>query len=160
MGVIVLHTAIRAPIERCFDLSLSIDAHVASTRRSAERAVAGVTRGLIGLGEEVTWRATHFMIEQELTTRITALDRPRHFRDSMVRGAFARFDHDHHFEAVGEETRMTDRFDFDAPLGPLGDLVEWLLLDRYMRRFLQERNELLRVTAESDDWRRYLPEPV
>ena len=53
---------------------------------------------------------------------------------------------------------MTDRFDFDAPLGKLGDLVEWLLLDRYMRRFLKERNELLRATAESDDWRRFLPE--
>ena len=158
MGVIVLHTLIRAPIERCFDLSLSIDAHVASTARTGERAVAGVTRGLIGLGQEVTWRARHFFVEQELTTRITALDRPRHFRDSMVRGAFARFDHDHDFEAEGECTRMTDRFDFDAPLGPIGRFADWLFLDRYMERFLQERNELLRITAESDGWRRFLPE--
>jgi hypothetical protein len=49
---------------------------------------------LIGLDEELTWEATHFGIRLRLTSRITAYRRPFHFRDSQVRGAFRRFDHD------------------------------------------------------------------
>ena len=60
MPIVKLVTDIRAPIERVFDLSLSIDMHKASMAGSGETAVAGVTSGLIGLGESVTWRARHF----------------------------------------------------------------------------------------------------
>lgn len=42
------------------DLQVSIDAHKDSMARSREQAIAGVTSGLISLGEEVTWRAWHF----------------------------------------------------------------------------------------------------
>ena len=97
MPLIRLETLIHAPIERCFDLSRDIDLHMRSTEETQEIAVAGVTTGLIGLGEEVTWEATRFGVRQKLTTRITAFSRPGHFRDSQVRGAFRRFDHDHYF---------------------------------------------------------------
>jgi hypothetical protein len=72
MPVIIVETHIRAPIERCFDLSRDVDLHVKSTAHTREVAVAGVTTGLIGPGEEVTWQATHFRIRQKLTVRITA----------------------------------------------------------------------------------------
>ncbi len=156
MPVIELRTEITAPIERVFDLSRSIDLHVASTAHTGERAIAGVTSGLIGLGEEVTWRAKHFGLWQELSSRIVAFDRPRHFRDSMIRGAFARFDHDHLFEERGVMTLMIDRFDFDAPLSFLGRIASHLVLTRYMRALLVERNRVIRVTAESEDWKRFL----
>ena len=152
---------VRAPIERCFDLARSVEAHVASTGPTGERAVAGVTTGLLELDDEVTWHARHLGVWQRLTSRITAFDRPRHFRDSMVAGAFARFDHDHFFEPDPETDGvcvMTDVFDYDAPLGPLGRLVERVFLDGYMERFLHKRNELLRLLAESEDWRRFLPQ--
>src|ERR1700730_8096635 len=55
MPKIVLMTLIHAPPERCFDLSRSVELHVASTRQTGERAVGAVTSGLLGLGEEVTW---------------------------------------------------------------------------------------------------------
>jgi hypothetical protein len=51
MTRIVLLTSIAAPIERCFDLARSIDLHMASTNWSGERAIAGVTSGLIGAGQ-------------------------------------------------------------------------------------------------------------
>ena len=161
MPVIELSTRIRAPIQRCFDLARSIDLHVESMASAGERAVAGVTRGLIGPDEQVTWRARHFGVWQHLTSRITAFDPPRHFRDSMVRGAFARFDHDHFFVALDEHTEMRDVFDFTSPLGPLGRVADILVLTRYMRRFLVERNRVLQRIAESDAWRALLgPEAV
>lgn len=154
MPVIQLHTRIRAPLQRCFDLARSVDLHLQSTRGTGEQAVAGVTHGLLGPGDQVTWRARHFGVWQELTSCITAFDPPRHFRDSMVRGAFARFDHDHYFVADvadgtgGEYTDMRDVFDFTSPLGPLGRIADALVLTRYMRRFLAERNRILKQVAE------------
>ena len=160
MPVIELTTLISAPIERVFDLARSLDLHMASTARTGERAVGGVTSGLLGADQEVTWRAKHFGVWQHLTSRMTAFEPPRHFRDSMVRGAFARFDHDHYFERTGPDgahTLMRDFFDFTSPLGPLGWIADRLFLTRYMRGFLEERNRLLRETVEGPHWKDYLP---
>ena len=158
MPVLRIVTHIAAPVERCFDLARSIDLHSRSTQQTAERAVAGVTTGLIGAGEEVTWRARHFGVWQTLTSRITVCDRPRHFRDVQVRGIFARLEHDHYFQPAGlDGTRMTDVFDYSAPLGPLGRLAERAFLSAYLRRFLEERNAVVAsVAASTDEWRRYL----
>ncbi len=156
MSIIELKTVIRAPIERCFDLSRSVDLHIQSTSSTGERAIAGVTHGLLGLGDEVTWRARHFGVWQNLTSRMTVFDRPRHFRDSMVRGAFSRFDHDHFFSSIGEYTELRDIFDFTSPLGPLGRIADTLVLNQYMKRFLVERNGVIKRIAESDEWRVYL----
>jgi ligand-binding SRPBCC domain-containing protein len=148
VSCIELELFVEAPIERVFDLARDVDAHMASTPGTEERAVSGKTRGLLALGDEVTWEARHFGVLQRLTSRITAFDRPLHFRDSMVKGAFRRFDHDHFFEAEGSGTRCRDLFDFDAPLGPLGWLAERLVLERYMRRFLATRMRVLKDMAE------------
>ena len=160
MPTIEILTRIAAPPERCFDLSRSIDLHQHSLAASGERAVGGVTTGLIGLGEQVTWEARHFGVRQRLTSRITAFDRPRHFRDAMVAGAFARFDHDHWFTPDGGGTLVRDVFDYTAPLGLLGRVADALFLTRYMRALLAERNAVIKRVAESEDWRRYLREPV
>ena len=156
MPIIALSTVIRAPRERVFDLARSIDAHQDSTCGTAERAVAGVTSGLIGMGEEVTWEARHFGIRQRLTVRVTAFDRPKHFQAIMISGAFKRMVHDHEFPEHPMGTLMRDHFEFASTLGFLGRVVDWLLLTSHMRRFLVRRNEVLRRLAESTDGNRYL----
>ena len=157
MPVIELSTQIAAPVDRVFDLARCIDLHIDSTGKSGERAVAGVTSGLIGLGQEVTWSARHLGVRQHLTVRITAFDRPTYFADTMLRGAFRRMDHQHHFEPTVDGTLMRDVFAFESPLGPLGQMADWLFLKRYMRSFLGDRNLVLKATAESTVWQRYLP---
>jgi ligand-binding SRPBCC domain-containing protein len=149
MPRVELTTVIAAPIETVFDLARSIDAHAASQSSHDEKAVAGRTSGLIEEGEEVTWEAVHFGIRQRLTSRIVAMRRPTYFRDSMLRGAFQRLDHDHYFESTPTGTVMKDVFDFASPLGPLGKLVDWLLLARYLRGLLEERNQVLKQLAEA-----------
>jgi ligand-binding SRPBCC domain-containing protein len=141
---------IAAPIERCFDLARSVEAHLVSAASTGERAVAGVTSGLMQLGDEVTWEARHLGVRQRLTSRITAYERPLHFRDSQVRGAFARFDHDHYFESLPDGgTRMRDVFDYTAPLGVLGVVADRLFLIAYMHRFLSNRNRTIVNLAEA-----------
>jgi ligand-binding SRPBCC domain-containing protein len=156
MPVIALSTFINAPRERCFDLSRSIDLHMDSTGRTHEEAIAGVTRGLIGMGEEVTWRAKHFGIHQKLCSRITGFHYPEFFSDSMVKGAFKRFDHQHIFEEQEGGTLMRDIFDYNAPLGILGKIAERLFLTAYLTKFLSARNAMIKSKAEGKDWKRYL----
>src|SRR2546423_15228253 len=86
MQTIRIETWIAAPPERCFDAARDLDLHLKSMARTGERAVAGRTSGLIGMGEEVTWRARHLPVTQHFTPRVTAFDPPRHFPDSLPRG--------------------------------------------------------------------------
>ena len=156
MPVIELATSISAPIDRVFDLARSIDLHTNSTSRTGERAVAGVTSGLIGPEQEVTWRARHFGVWQSLTVRVTVFERPTHLADAMLRGAFSRMEHHHYFEQAGGGTTMRDVFSFQSPLGILGRIADSLFLTRYMKSFLIERNRVIKATAESDDWNQYI----
>ena len=156
MPVIELSTVIRAPVELVFDLARSIDAHQDSTGGTEERAVAGVTKGLIGMDGEVTWEARHFGVKQRLSVRVTAFDRPNHFRDVMISGAFASMVHDHLFNEHPDGTLMKDRFEFISPFGYVGRIVDWLFLTSYMRRFLIRRNVVLKQFAESGAAIRYV----
>jgi ligand-binding SRPBCC domain-containing protein len=141
-------TLIDAPGELVFDLSLDVDAHRASMTASNERAIAGVTAGRIGLNETVTWRATHFRIPFTMTSKVTALERPYRFVDEQVRGPFRSFHHEHVFEPADGGTRMIDCVRFDAPLGPIGRLVERAVLAGHLQRLIAIRGEYLKAEAK------------
>lgn len=131
------------PREQLFDLARSIDAHVASQKNARERAVGGVTSGLIDVGQEVTWRARHFGLPITMTSRITALEFPVRFVDEQVKGPFKSFRHVHEFDATPGGTVMTDRVKFTAPFGLLGRLVERLVLGRYLKQLIVDRGHFL-----------------
>jgi hypothetical protein len=153
-------TIIEAPIERCFDLSRSVEVHLLSNVHSGEQAVAvgGVASGLVGLSEEITWRAKHFGIWQNLTSKITAMESPCYFQVTMVRGIFRFMQADHLFERLESgRTEMKDVFSIAAPLLLLGPLAEALFLRRYMLALLRERNAVIKRVAESSEWEQYLP---
>jgi ligand-binding SRPBCC domain-containing protein len=133
-------TDLPVPPERAFALALDIGAHLRSMAASGEQAVAGRTSGLIGLGESVTWRARHLGVVWRMTSEVTVLEAPHRFVDEQVRGPFARFRHEHRFERTADGTRMVDEIAFRAPFGPLGTIAEGLVLRRYLRALIIERN--------------------
>ena len=153
---IYLETIIHAPVERCFDLSRSIDLHLASTNGSNERAVAGRLKGLILEGETVTWEATHFFVRQLLTTKITSMQRPFRFYDVMQQGAFKSMEHEHLFHFHNGSTTMNDVFIYETPFGVLGQLFDKLVLRRYMTALLTQRNQAIKRAAESDRWKEFI----
>ena len=108
----------------------------------------GITKGLIGPDESVTFEARHFGIKQRLTSKIVGFDRPNSFTDEMQRGAFKRLRHVHEFRPVPGGTLMVDTLDFASPLGPLGWLAD-LFLRGYMARFVRRRNQALKAIIES-----------
>src|SRR5262245_37371312 len=151
-----LLTTIAAPIERVFDLARSIDLHMASTNWTGERAISGVTSGLIGPGQDVTWKGRHFGVAITHTSRITEYEFPNHFRDCMVQGWFRRFCHDHYFQRNCDTTAMKDVMAFEGPWGHVGVVVERLVLKRHMEDLLIRRNQCIQRVAESEGWRRFL----
>jgi ligand-binding SRPBCC domain-containing protein len=152
MEMIRFETWINSPVERCFLLSLNIDLHVASIRSTGEQAVEGVTAGLIGEGQTVTFRGRHFGLWRRHTSRIEAVRPYSYFRDVMVSGFFRRFEHEHHFAAMDDGTRMRDEIVFSAPWGTPGRI----LARRRLTELLLERNAVIKRVAESEEWRKYL----
>ncbi len=153
-------TIIEAPIERCFDLSRSVEVHLLANVHCGEQALAvrGVTSGLVGPSEEVTWRAKHFGIWQNLTSKITAMESPCYFQVTMIRGIFRFMQADHLFQSLESGgTEMKDVFSIAAPLPLLGPLAESIFLRRYMLALLRERNAVIKRVAESSEWKQYLP---
>ena len=153
---VYLETIIHAPVERCFDLSRSIDFHQVSTNSSKEKVVAGRMKGLILQGEKVTWKATHFFVRQMLTTKIISMQRPFRFYDEMQKGAFKRMGHTHLFQDNNGTTKMIDEFFYETPYGVLGRLFDKLVLRRYMTHLLTVRNLAIKNALESDAWKKFL----
>lgn len=148
MSIIHLHTVIKADIQTVFDLARDIDLHQKSTFKTGEKAIAGRTSGLIEQGETVTWRAKHLGFYQTHTSEIINMEKPDQFTDIMLKGTFKSLRHQHIFRQEGENTVMTDIFEFESPLGIIGKLFNRFFLKNYMTGFLLERNKLIKATAE------------
>lgn len=149
-------TWINAPVERCFLLSLSIDLQVDSARSAQEKAIGGTTTGLIAEGESVTFQGRRFGVRLRHTSRVVELRPYSYFREVMIAGAFLRFEHEHYFTLMDDGTRLKEEIRFSLPWGPLGQLATKLFVRRRLRRFLADRNALVKRVAESDEWRKYL----
>jgi hypothetical protein len=94
-----------------------------SATRAARASAAGIRaiNGVVGLGEEVTWEATHLGVRQRLTCRMTAFNRPR----------------------------MQDVFSYEPPVAWLGRCADVLFLRRYMERLLGNRAAVMMRVAET-----------
>ena len=110
------------------------------------------------LNDVVTWRAKHFGIYQNLTSKIVAYESPNYFVSEMVDGAFKKLHHQHLFEWKDNTTVMTDIFAFEAPLGILGKFFSKLFLKEYMKGFLVIRNNTIKEIAEGNGWKKLLNE--
>lgn len=149
MPIVIVQTWVQAPLSRCFDLARDVRLHTQSTTQTRERIVDGVSSGLIGFGETVTFEARHLGVRQRLTSKVVAFAPPHLFVDEMVKGPFQRFRHTHRFTESEGGTLMEDLFDYTSPLGLLGRIADLLFLERYLCRFLKRRSLYLKQIAEA-----------
>ncbi len=149
MPTLYLETQIHATAEVCFDLMRDIRIHTETTAQTHEKAVAGVTDGMIGLGQTVTFEGRHFGMRQRLTVEVTEFERPHLFVDEMTDGAFRSFKHVHEFVRVRSGTLMRDTIIWKSPFGILGRIVDKFVLEKYLRNLVTTRNKKLKEIAES-----------
>jgi len=152
MLVLTATIEINAPAERCFDLTRSVDVHVASSGLIDGQAIAGRMSGLSELGDETTWSARFFGIRFHLVCEITELIRPESFADVMKKGLFHRFAHRYTFLAeTPGRTRLTDELTFESPCGVAGRWFDQWVIGPRFQKLLHHRLEYLKRVAEQDN---------
>jgi ligand-binding SRPBCC domain-containing protein len=146
--------AIQAPIERCFALST----HLAVVEMTlAMRPVGGRLEGVVVSGDTVRWRGWKWGLRHEHESLIEAFDPPRFFRDRMIAGRFAAFEHDHKFtNQEGGKVLLQDEVRFTMRWGAAGLMIGRAAVVPHVRKLMQERFALIRRLAEGEEWRRYV----
>jgi len=148
MTSIRVETQIKAPMDRCFDLARSVEAHLASTAKTAERVVGGRKEGLFELGDSVTWEARHFGLRLRQGSTITRSEPPHAFVDEGTTGPLGHFRHLHQFVPEHGATLMVDTFEYELSVRFGGRLADRLVVERHMRRLLTDRAAYLKAEAE------------
>lgn len=90
--------AMRAPIQRCFQLSTNLRIVQEVLKM---RPVRGRTSGQVVAGDTVRWEGWQLGLPQEHESVIESDVAPLFFRDRMIAGRFAWFEHDHRF--IGQQ---------------------------------------------------------
>ena len=148
---------IHAPIDRCFLLSTNVDLVALILGLKARN---GRTTGLVVGDDHVVWRGWKFGMPVLHESVISAYDRPVFFQDSMVRGRFASFTHDHQFHEVDGQTLMIDIVRFSLPFGFIGKAVAKAIVIPHVLKLMRNRFDLLKRVAESDDWQQFTGETI
>jgi ligand-binding SRPBCC domain-containing protein len=147
---------INAPIERCFLLSTNIEL-VGQTY--GMKPIEGKRNGLFGAEDRLVWAGWKFGFPQMHESYVTQYNPPAFFQDTMGRGRFKRYQHDHHFYEMNERTVLNDKIRFTMPLGFAGHLVGKFVLVPYLSKRLRRRLAILKRVAENrKEWQKYLPE--
>ncbi len=144
-------TQLDASAEEAFSLSLSVNFHLQSFAASGERLVGELPSDELGLNDTVTWKARHFGIWWTMSSVIAEYDRPRFFVDEQTRGPFKRFRHENHFEATETGCVLHDVVEMEAPLSPIGSLVQRAILNRYVEGLIDLRNTELAKRLSSQE---------
>ena len=148
MTTIHLITKIKAPIETVFNNSRNITIHIETASKTNEKAIAGITSGLININETVTWRGKHFGIFLQHQSKITQMQFPNHFTDEMLKGSFKTFKHEHTFTHKNGTTTMKDKLMYETPFGIFGKLFDKIVLEKYLTNFFLVRNQSLKTLSE------------
>lgn len=151
----MVERVILAAPENVFAVALDPGLHLRSMAQYGETMVEAPAGGTFTEGTTVTWRARHFGIPFRLRSVVYDIDPPHGFRDRQISGPFGSFWHEHVFEKHPRGTLMRDTIRFRSPFGPIGRLVDRLVLGEYMRRLIEERND--HVQSEAEERGRTLP---
>ncbi len=145
---------VHAPLERCFLLSTSL---AIVEQELKMKPVEGRTAGLVVEGDTILWRGWQLGLPQFHQSVIEGYQPFTFFRDRMLAGRFARFEHDHNFAAQSDgSVLLWDEVRFALPLGWLGEIVGRWVMAPHIRGLLKRRFARLKRIAEGEEWREYL----
>lgn len=98
----------------------------------------------MGVGTLIDYRLSLFGVPFKWKTRIDEYVPNERFVDRQLRGPYKKWVHLHTFEdAPNGSTLMTDRVDYEVPLGPLGAIARRLFVDRTVRRIFAHRTKVI-----------------
>ena len=94
------------------------------------------------LGIPLTW-----------VTEITQVRKPNHFVDEQRVGPYRIWHHEHFFRAIDDgETEVRDLVHYVPPFGPLGAILNRLVIARQLARIFHFREQQLTTMARGDSF--------
>jgi ligand-binding SRPBCC domain-containing protein len=95
-------------------------------------------------GQIITYKVSVLpSVRMKWVTEISHVQEPDYFTDEQRFGPFALWHHKHHFKSIEGGVEMTDELDYAIPLGVLGRLAHWLLVEREVNTIFEYRNKVL-----------------
>jgi ligand-binding SRPBCC domain-containing protein len=94
-------------------------------------------------GTLIDYRLSLFGVPFGWRTRIEAWEPGVRFVDAQLRGPYRRWHHTHVFEDAPGGTLMTDRVEYELPLGPLGGLAHALVVRRQLDAIFAHRRRVI-----------------
>lgn len=90
-------------------------------------------------GSLLRYRLRLFGVPIGWRTEITEWNPPRGFTDTQLRGPYRVWVHEHRLEPAGTGTLVRDRIRYRIPLGPLGLVLNHILVRRWLTRIFDFR---------------------
>ena len=96
-------------------------------------------------GDRIDYRIRIAGLPVRWRTLISEWDPPRSFTDEQEKGPYRRWIHRHTFQPTDDgRVLVTDRVDYELPLGFVGRLAGGFLVRRQLRRIFDYRTEIIR----------------
>jgi hypothetical protein len=94
-------------------------------------------------GTRIRYRLSLHGIPMSWESRITEYADDSHFADEQITGPYSRWFHRHVFRSVGGGVEMTDDVVYRLPFGPLGRVVDWLVVRHQLRAIFDYRTRII-----------------
>ncbi|MEZ4448748.1 MAG: SRPBCC family protein [Nannocystaceae bacterium] len=112
-----------------------------------ERAEVITPPTSLEVGTRVVLRSRVGPLPVTIEAEHVAYEAGRSFTDTMRRGPFKRWIHEHRCEAIAGGSRLTDAITYELPLGPLGALFGGAMVRRRLDRMFAYRHEVTLKTC-------------
>ncbi len=94
-------------------------------------------------GTLLQYRLSLYGIPLSWKSRIAEYEVNSHFADEQISGPYAHWYHRHTFRQLADGVEMTDEVDYRLPFGPLGRLVNWLIVRHQLRAIFDYRTQVI-----------------
>ncbi len=137
---------INAPLATVWAFHERPDAIQLLTPPETPLVVESKTGGLEA-GSRIIFRVSHLKIRW--VAEHTEYEYQKLFADRQIEGPFSTWYHRHLFEAVGQQTRLTDDIDFTLPLSPLSDALIGWAVKLQLKNMFRYRHSITKLETES-----------
>jgi len=99
----------------------------------------------IHAGQIIKYKVTVFPFARILwESEITEVEEGVAFTDTQRRGPYSTWTHRHTFMEIDGGVEMTDELEYVVPFGPIGELGQWLFVDRAVQSIFEYRSKVLK----------------
>jgi len=139
--------SLRRPVAEVFDF-LSRPANLVALMPPEFNVHLAEGPDRLSLGTRVVLHARRWGFAQKLVHEVTTFEPDRLIIEEQREGPFPKWIYCHHFEAIPDGTRLTDRIEFEPPGGMLGFLLTPESIASEVQELFAYREQKLRELLE------------